>query len=319
MRERYKPNGGKECLVERAIVTGANGFIGKHLVRALLKKNMEVWVIVRDSGKMGDLVAPNLHIVEADFERYARLSEQIQVRDFNVCFHLAWAGTWGELFKEYVLQLQNAKYACDMAVQASRLRCRRFILVSTIVQLEAQKYMCSDDGKLRYSVIYGAAKSISTILCRIVAEQLGMGWNTAVLSSVYGVGDYSKMIENVLIQNFLSGLCPKLVTGNNYYDCTYVEDVVSCLLAIAERGRKDKTYYVGHRQLRTFREIVCELRDVLAPKMELKFGEYPDTASIDYTQIDVESLYNDTGFEPQISLREGISRTATWLKEIKRN
>lgn len=300
--------------MRRAIVTGANGFIGRHLVSLLLDKGIEVWAIVRHAEGMADIKSENLHIVESGFEQYEQLGRQIETRGFDVCFHLAWSGTWGEPFKDYDLQLKNAKYACDMLVQAAKLQCRRFILVSTLVQLEAQKYMLSDEGHPRFSCIYGTAKNTAAMLCRIEAEQLGIVWNTAILSSVYGIGDQSKMIENVLIQNFLAGTTPKLVTGENYYDCTYVTDTVSGLIAIAERGAFNRTYYVGHRQLQTFREIVCEIRDTLAPDLELKFGEYQDTTPIDYSLIDVDALYHDTGFEPDIPLREGILKTAQWLK-----
>lgn len=300
--------------MKRVIVTGANGFIGKTLTAALLEKGVEVWAVVRHAEKMAGIESEILHIVEAGFDHYGQLSEQIETREFDACFHLAWNGTWGEPFKNYALQLDNAKYACDMLVQAVKLQCRRFILCSTTVQLEALKYMLSDMGKPRFSCIYGTAKNTASMLCRIEAEQLGIGWNTAVLSSVYGVGDQSRMIENVLIQSFLAGTPPKLATGENHYDCTYVDDAVSGLIAIAERGAINRTYYVGHRQLRTFREIVCEIRDVLAPDMELKFGEYPDSTVLDYSLIDVDALYRDTGFEPVVPLSEGILKTARWLK-----
>lgn len=236
-----------------------------------------------------------------------------------MCFHLAWDGTWGAPFKDYERQLKNAKYACDMSVEAAKLGCRRFVLAGTIVQLETLTYMLSDEGKPQYSCIYGTAKNTAAMLCRIEAEQRGMGWNTAILSSVYGEGDTSQMIENVLIKSFLSGARPRLVVGENNYDCTYVDDVAEGLIAIAERGRVNKTYYVGHRRLRTFRDIVCEIRDALAPGMELRFGEYPGTAPIDYSLIDVDALYRDTGFEPKISLNEGMARTAAWMKANNAN
>ncbi len=304
--------------MERAIVTGATGFIGTHLVKALLERGVDVWAIVPDPENLAWAACEKMHIIKADFSQFDRLSELMEERGFDVCFHLAWAGTWGKPFADYALQLNNAKAACDMIVQAEKLGCRRFILISTIVQLEAMKYMLSDDGKPRISCIYGTAKNTAAMLCRIQAAQLGIEWNLAVLSSVYGVGDRSKMIENVLIESFLSGARPKLVTGENYYDCTYVEDIVSGLLAIGERGKADKTYYVGHRELKTFKEIVCEIRDVLAPEMELTFGEYPDTTPIDYSLIDTDALYKDTGFEPVVPLREGITQTAQWLSENKK-
>lgn len=304
--------------MKTAIVTGATGFIGTHLVKALLDKDVEVWAIVPDPGNLAWAGCEKLHIIQADFSQFDRLAELVEERGFDVCFHLAWSGTWGKPFEDYALQLNNAKAACDMVVQASRLACGRFVLIGTIVQLEALKYMLSDEGRPRVSCIYGTAKNTAAMLCRIQAAQLGVDWNLAVLSSVYGVGDRSRMIENVLIESFLAGVRPKLVTGENYYDCTYVEDIVSGLIAIAERGKGNKTYYVGHRELKTFKAIVNEIRDILAPEMTLTFGEYPDTTPIDYSLIDVDALYNDTGFQPAVSLREGIKRTAAWLSENKR-
>ena len=301
--------------MKRTIVTGASGFIGRALTRELLDRGTEVWAVVRDGRKLDDIQSKYLHIVEADFEQYPHLAEKIEACGFDECFHLAWNGTWGAPFRDYALQLRNAKAACDMVEQAAKLGCRRFILTSTIVQLEAERYMLSDEGTPRVSCIYGTAKNTAALLCRIQAGRLGIGWNTAVLSSVYGAGDRSGMIENVLIKSFLAGERPKLAAGENSYDCTYVDDIVAGLIAIAEKGALNRTYYVGHRQMQTFREIVCGMRDVLAPEMELRFGEYPDSAPIDYSLIDVDALYNDTGYEPVIPLEEGVHRTAQWLQE----
>lgn len=302
--------------MERVIVTGASGFIGKHLLHKLLRKNVQVWAIVPDPENLADFLDERLHIIKAAFPEFSMLADRIPERGFDACFHLAWAGTWGKPFSDYSLQLDNAKAACDMIVQAARLECSRFVLIGTIVQLEALNYMLNDGGNPRISCIYGTAKNTAAMLCRIEAAQLGIDWNLAVLSSVYGVGDRSGMIENVLMNSFNAGIRPKLATGDNYYDCTNVEDIVDGLVAIAEKGKANRTYYVGHRNLKTFREIVCEMRDILAPSMELVFGEYPDTAPIDYSLIDVDALYKDTDYQPSVDFETGVRETAAWLKTV---
>ena len=305
--------------MKRAIVTGASGFVGRHLVLALLTRGVEVWAVVRDERSLDDMRNERLHVTKAGFKDYENLAERVGETGFDAFFHLAWNGTWGEPFKDYALQLDNARYACDALGQAAKMGCGRFILMGTIVQLEALKYMLTDGGHPRYSCIYGVAKNTAAMLCRIRAEQVGIDWNVAVCSSVYGDGDRSGMIENVLIKSFLAGKRPKLAEGNNRYDCTYVGDIAAGLIAIAEWGRVNKTYYVGHRQPKTFRELVCGIRDVLAPEMDLVFGEYPDGAPIDYSLIDVDALYNDTGFECRADFEESIRMTAKWLANMEEN
>lgn len=180
---------------------------------------------------------------------------------FDMCFNLARNGTWGAPLWDYTIQLGNAKLACDMEDQAAKLRCKRFIMSSTIVQLETQQYMLLDEGTPRASCIYGTAKNTAALMGRILEGHLNLGWSTAVLSSVYGAGDQFGMIENVLIKSFLAGERPKLAAGGNFYDCTYVDDVVFGSLANAENGSMNETYYVGHQEVQTFRQIVCGMRD----------------------------------------------------------
>ena len=158
--------------MSKYIVTGASGFIGNALTKKLLANGDEVWAIVRSKDKINNLDSEKLHIIEADFTQYSQLSDMIAGKDFDCFFHLAWQGTWGAAFQDYTLQLNNAKYACDALLQAAKINCQRFILIGTIVQLEAKKYLLSDEGIPRFSCIYGTAKNAAAMLCRIEAEHL---------------------------------------------------------------------------------------------------------------------------------------------------
>ena len=77
-----------------------------------------------------------------------------------------------------------------------------------------------------------------------------------------------------------------------------------------------RSYYIGHRKLRTFREIVTEIRDVINPDAELRFGEYEDSLNMDYSYTDLDALYNDTGFECKADFAKTIAEQAQWLKSI---
>ncbi len=300
--------------MKKAVVTGASGFIGKALVRELLNQGWTVWAVVRSPNKLADLAQERLMCVRAELTEYAALPERICERGFDAFFHLAWDGTFGVSFRDYHRQLHNAAYAADALTAAVELDAKRFIFTGTIVELEAKHYMITDGGAPRTSCIYGTAKAAAEMICRTVAYEKRLPMNTAILASVYGDGDESGMIQNVLIRALQKGESPKLVSGENLYDWIYVEDVVRGLISIAEQGAVDKTYYVGHRQLQTFESLVTRTRDVVAPEVPLAFGTLEDRTVTDYTLIDREALYRDTGFECQADFDESIRKTANWLK-----
>lgn len=303
--------------MKKAVVTGASGFIGKALTQRLLEAGCQVCAVVRDTAKLADLPQDRLEIVQAELSEYTVLHEYIADRDFDVFFHLAWDGTFGDSFRDYHQQMDNAAYAGDALMAAVRLEAKRFLFVGTVVELEAKHYMLSDGGEARISCIYGAAKAAAGIVCRTLAYQNGISYNGAVLASVYGEGDRSQMIQNVLISALQRGKSPKLIKGENLYDWVYIDDVVSALIAIAERGQKNKTYYVGHRELQTFQSLVTRTRDVVAPEVPLFFGTLQDRTVTDYSLTDRDALYRDTGFECTADFEESIQRTAAWLKENK--
>lgn len=102
--------------------------------------------------------------------------------------------------------------------------------------------------------------------------------------------------------------------GDKCNDWVYISDTVSGIIAVSESPYSFKQYYVGHRNISTFKEKLIAMKDILHSKSELKFGEYKDETFVNYTDFDLDALYNDTGFECKSNFRESILKTAEWLK-----
>lgn len=301
--------------MKRAIITGASGFVGSALLKKLLAEGYSVWAVVRTPKKLTGMECESLKVIKADKSEYGSLDQLIPDRGFDVLFHLAWEGVSSESYKDYSQQLDNAARAADLLGASVRLGVRRFVLISSIVSLEAKHYMLVNGGSPRMANVYGAAKAAAEVICKTLAYQQGIAFNVAVLASAYGKGDRSHMVQNVLIRALRRGECPKLVSGENLYDWVYVDDVASALITIAEKGAPNKTYYVGHRELQTFASLVSRTRDIVAPGVELIFGTMEDKTVMDWSMVDRTALYNDTGFICRADFDESIQRTAKWLLE----
>lgn len=305
--------------MKKVIITGANGFIGKSLTKKLLSMDCIVYGVVRKKESLQDIKCHNLIIIESDLNDYETLTEKINDKDIDVFYHFAWNGTFGESFKDYHLQLNNAACAGDALMAAVKIGCGKFVFAGTIVELEVKRYINMNECKPRISCIYGTAKMAAEMICKTLAYQNNMNINIAIIASAYGEGDKSNMIQNVLLKAFHKNQSPKLINGENLYDWIYISDVVDAFIAIGEKGKNFKTYYVGHRSLKTFEEFVTKTRDIVAPDIELKFGELKDMTETDYSLIDLDVLYNDTGFEAKADFEESIKKTSKWIENMENN
>lgn len=302
-------------MMRTAIVTGAGGFIGGAMTTFLLDKGVKVYgvdisekALARHAGRKG--FTPAI----AEFRDYPRLHEMIR-DDVDVFYHFAWQGVFGEAFKDYRLQLTNAAYAGDTINEAIKIGCKKFVLAGTMNEYEMDAYITSDCFEPRYTYIYSAAKQIAEAVCKTLAFNKGIEFNCGRIAMAYGENNRSMMVPNVVMKNLLTNTPCKLVEGTNLYDMIYIDDIVRAFYAIGESGINMKSYYVGHRKVGTFRELMEIIGAILNPDCPLLFGEYPDAPSgVDYANIDTDALYRDTGFECKANFEESIMKTAKWIK-----
>ena len=259
--------------MRKAVITGATGFFGGTMVRTLLRRGITVYGIDIDAVKLsvfsGD---PHFIPVVVGFEDYERLPEKIKDEEIDVFYHFAWAGGFTTAIRDYKLQMSNAGYAGDAVVAAQRIGAKKFVYANTYNQYEIIHFLESETFEPRYTCIYSAGKTAASLICRTLAYNLGIEYSAGLIPMPYGENNYSKQLVNVVIHCLNNGEAPKLVEGNNLYDLVYVQDIIDGLIAIGEKGQNKKEYYVGHRKLKTFREWITEIRDEIAPNVELKFG-----------------------------------------------
>lgn len=302
--------------MKTAIVTGAGGFIGGALAKYLLEKDMVVYGVDIDKNRLHALMGYSGFIpVEADFSKYDTLHELIN-DDIDVFYHFAWQGVYGAAFRDYALQLNNARYACDALVQAVRINCKKFVFAGTMNEYEMDSYIKADYFEPRYTYIYSAVKQVSEAICKTLAFNNNIEFCAGRIAMAYGENNRSMMLPNVVMKSLITNTPCKLVEGNDMYDMIYIDDIARGFYAIGGKGTHMKSYYVGHRNLGTMRKMIEEMAEILNPKCELQFGAYPDAPSgVDYKNIDLDALYNDTGFECRADFKESILKTAEWLRK----
>lgn len=305
--------------MKKYIVTGASGFIGKALVKELLNRNNKVFAITTNKNNLSDLSRyKNLDIIEANYSDYEKIKDE-ELYNIDGFYHLAWEGAYGKKSIDIKIQLNNIDGAIKAIELAQNIKCKKFLLAGTVAELDIIEHIDKNVCSPRNVCIYANSKLSAEMFCKIIAYNGNIEFNSALLANTFGVGDYSMRSTNFILSKLIKDEPLKLVAGTQLNDWIYIDDTIKLLIATMEKGKHLKTYYIGHKKLRSLREIISEARDILNPNMILNFGELEDTFITNYDYTDLNALYNDTGEEANVDFKYSILKTAEWIKEGMNN
>lgn len=301
--------------MEYVIVTGANGFIGKTLVNALLEKGYHVVAL---DIRFDDVLANDSRVtcVNVMNKEVAALADKIPHQEYRCFFHLAWAGTSGPARADYEVQLNNVKLTCDYIKMCSEIGCKRVVYASSINEMETYEYLQSDDIEPTGGYIYGTGKLAAHLMGETVAKLNGIEFIPVIITNIYGVGEKSARMIYTSINKLIHKEHCSFTSGYQTYDFIYITDAINSIISVAEKGKAFNRYYIGSGEPKPLREFLLEMRDIVDPEAELGLGDIPfKGVDISYSQFDLKKVERDTGYQNEVSFAEGIRMTAEYIRK----
>jgi UDP-glucose 4-epimerase len=303
--------------VKKIMVTGANGFVGTALLNEMTKDGIEIIAVIRNEEEniTGIKDLPGVSVVYCELSDIARLPEIVLNRDIDSCIHLAWAGSFGDARSDYELQLMNVKYSLDLVNALAKMNIKRFVGAGTLAEKDVLNYIPTDGATPNAVSIYGIAKITMHFMTKAECSKLGIEHIWCYLSNTYGVGNTTGNFVNFASKLMLAGGRAAFTKGEQTYDFVYITDTARAIYAAADRGKKNRAYYLGSTKQRKLKEFVKIIRDTIDPSIELHLGEVPFNGTpLPPEEFDCSKLVEDTGYEPSISFEDGIEMTIEWLK-----
>lgn len=308
-----------------ALVTGAAGFIGSHLVEACLGRGWKVTAIdslttyysptdkVRNSETFSG--HPECLYLEQDL---LDLDLDVLMAEVQVVFHLAAQagvrGSWGQGFDTYtqlnvtVLQrlLESARHAPEL---------EKFVFASSSsVYGDAMTLPTSEDEILRPISPYGATKALGEHLCYLYHRSFAVRTVSLRYFSVYGPRQRPDMGFHRLIEAGLSRAAfPLYGDGAQTRDFTYIGDIVDGTMAAADMAEAGSTLNLGGGSQISMNAVIDLVRaEFPALKVERRDTAQGDTRD---TGADISKAREVIGFEPKTSVPEGIARQIEWHRD----
>ena len=321
----------------QALVTGATGFIGSHLVEALVQRGVRVRCLVRPTSRLKWLQGLPVEIIYGDCQEKDSLGPG--VKDVDLVFHLAGATRAIDAktyFAVNALGTENLVWAC----LEHNTRLQKFIYLSS----QAAAGPGRNAGKKKESdhcqpvSPYGMSKRRGEELALAQAHELPL----LILrpSSVYGPRDKAFLF---LFQCLAKRIKPSISGGVQHLSLCSVQDLVGAILLAAEtRTRSGEIFFLSDGQdyrMEEINDVFAQAMEVTAFRLRIPqpvlfgiaaVGQYFSKISGKPALIsrgraeemiqpnwlcDITKARTLLGFEPQISLAQGAKLTFDWLEK----
>jgi nucleoside-diphosphate-sugar epimerase len=321
----------------RVLVTGATGFTGGHLARALSRRGYDVRALVRNRASASALDGFEIDIVQGDLKDTAAIARACD--GVEVVYHIAAIYRQAGL-PDAEYHAVNAAAVGTIVESAARARVRRVVYCSTVgVHGDVEAPPANEDAPVRPGDVYQRSKVEGENVARRTASAAGMDVVIARPTGIYGPGDRRllKLFRGVARRRFVV-----LGRGRIYYHLTYIDDLVEgfrlCGEVPSARGR---TYILAGGEVTPLNELVALIAKeagVRPPSVYLPvwpfwlagaaceavcapLGIEPPLyrRRVDFftksRAFDITRARQELGYAPKVGLREGIRRTLAWYKE----
>jgi CDP-glucose 4,6-dehydratase len=313
-----------------SLVTGARGFVGGWLAKALLERGERVVSFDKRRttekpsaiGMLG--IEEELVQVEGDLCDAAELDRVLRENSVDTVFHLAAETIVSTVQASPVRGFESNVRGTWMLLQAClELGIERVVFASSDKAYGAHEELpYREDFPLQPTAPYEASKAAADLIARSYWHSYRLPIAVTRFANIYGGGDlnFSRLIPEA-VSAALSGRAPVLRSdGSPERDFLYVEDAAAAYLAISDALEREdvrgEAFNAGGGRSYPVGEVVALIAELAGTGVEPDVrGIGNPEGEIDRQYVDPTKIRERLGWEPEVGLREGLERTLDWYRE----
>ena len=300
--------------MNKILITGGLGVVGRHLTSILRRRGHEVWTA--DHRHHHDA----LHL-RCDVGSYRQVERMLDGRDFDYVYHLAAEfGRWnGEDYYD-TLWRTNATGTKNLLRMQEQLGFRLIFSSSSEVYGDYDGVMVEsvmDELEIRQLNDYAMTKWVNEQQIMNSASMFGTESVRVRLFNTYGPGEYYSPYRSVnclFTYRALKGLAYTVYLGH-HRTSSYITDTCDTLANIVDNFVPGEVYNIAsteYHDVKTLSDLILAAVGIDDSLVEYKEAEPFTTRD---KRVDVTKALRDLRHAPQVSLEEGIARTVAWMRE----
>lgn len=258
------------------LLTGAAGFVGRHVLRALGERGCRVRAVVREGQQQRIADDAVIESVVASPDIFAESSVwwETACHGVDIAIHAAWYAEPGK----YLHSPRNSECLAGtlrLAEGAARARLRRFVGIGTCFEYDLSQGRLSIDTPLRPSTPYAQAKVEAFSRLTTLLRRHGIAFAWCRLFYLYGEGEDPRRLVPYLRAKLQAGEPAELSSGAQVRDFLDVREAAR-MIVDAALGTVEGPVNICSGQPVTVREIAERVADEFGRRDLLRFGARPD-------------------------------------------
>ncbi|MBF0518985.1 MAG: NAD(P)-dependent oxidoreductase [Nitrospirae bacterium] len=306
--------------MKKVIITGATGFVGANLTRALLRQRHDVHLFLRfgfNPWRIADIVN-DVRIHEVSLTNEEQLTQAIKEIKPDWIFHLAVHGAYSWQSDVYKIIETNITGTVSLVCAAVKTGFEAFINTGSSSEYGYNSNAPKESDCPEPNSYYAVAKTSATMFCSYMAKQHKVNISTLRLYSAYGPFEEPNRLIPTLIINGLYGKLPVLVRPDISRDYIYIDDITDIYTLIATKNHQSELgaiYNVGTGVQTSLREIVEITRAMFKINDPPVWGSMPERIwDTDIWRCDSGKLKETFLWNYRYSLEDGLKKTREWLE-----
>ena len=313
------------------LVTGAAGFIGSHVCSQLLSQGDQVIGV----DNLNDYYDPrlknwrleklqshtssqNFHFQKLDIENHESLRVLFKNQGtFDAVFNLAArAGVRGSMKNPHVYLSTNAEGTLNLLECMRENGCKKFVLASTSSLYAGQKLPFTEDLEVNEPLSpYAASKKAGELMAYSYHKLFNIDVSVVRYFNAFGPAGRPDMSPYRFIKWITEGEILQIFgDGSQSRDFTYVDDIARGTIAAIKNVGYEIINLGGGRNPVSLSSIIEKLEVLIGNKAIINYQPF-HIADLMETWADIQKAKNLLGWEPIISLDEGLKKSVSWYLE----
>lgn len=302
----------------RVFLTGASGFIGAHVVRALLARGHSVMTLVMPDDPMWRLkdVSGQFAVVTGLLGDVDALRSALNEFKPDACIHLAWYAEPGKYLdsEENIVSLTGSLSLLRELIQVG---CQQVVMAGTCAEYDTDVGYLREDIPTRPTTLYAAAKLSCCLLGQRIAASAKIDFAWGRVFYPYGPQEDERRVVPAAIRTLQRDEIFPATLGEQVRDYIYVEDVAEAFCTLAEK-QANGVFNISSGVPVTIRQLLETIGNLMKHADLIQFGAQPYRDWEPMFICGDNRRLKELRWKPAYTLDQGLLQTIQWWEACSR-